>query len=175
MFGEHIPNKSFKVVDEITMRISSGVIFLIAITAFVNGFILNNFSVLPFITGFLVLNFAIGLFIDLKYAPTFLLSRLYRGKQIEKPIGAIQKKFAWSLGLILASVIFTLSIFLVSIPGLFNTVCFLCLICLGILFFEVVFGVCIGCELYFTAIDMKLIKTPKPEDKPNCMGDKCEI
>ncbi len=174
-FGTFIEGKAFKVVDERVMRLSALFILMIAVTAFVNGFILNNFSVLPYIIGFVWLNFIIGLFIDLNYSPTVALANIILSKKITKPIGAIQKKFAWGLGLTLSSVILVLSILLSWNPGLFNAVCLLCLICIGIIFFEVAFKVCIGCELYFQSIKLKILKEPKPEERPNCMGDSCEI
>ncbi len=174
-FGVFIEGKKFRVVDERVMRLNALFILMIAGAAFYNGFVINNFAVLPFIVGAVWLNFIIGLFINLNYSPTVALANLILGKEIKKPIGAIQKKFAWGLGLTLSSVILGLSIFLQFYPGLFNTVCLLCLICLAILILEAAFKVCMGCELYFTAIDWKLIKKPKPDERPNCMGDSCEV
>jgi Domain of unknown function (DUF4395) len=121
----------------------------------------------------LMLNFIIGVFINPKFSPTLLLAYIFVRKQSPLPIGAIQKKFAWSLGLGLSAVIFTLSIFLQKDIAFFEPVCMLCLICLFILFFETAFGICIGCKLYFLAVKMKLLK--EPEEKPNCMGDSCNI
>ena len=97
---------------------------------------------------------------------------LFVRKQAPVYIGAIQKRFAWSLGLALAATIFTLSIFLQTDVSYFEPVCLLCLVCLVLLFFEVAFGICIGCKLYYLAIFLKLLK--KPVEKPNCMGDACE-
>ena len=174
-FGKLIDEKKFLVVDERVMRLNALFILLVAISAFINGMELHNFKVLPYIIGFIWANFMIGIFINLDYAPTVALANLILGKKVKKPIGAIQKKFAWGLGLLLSSVILGLSIFLDANPGLFNAVCLLCLLCIAIIFFEVVFKICIGCELYFLSIDLKLIKAPKVDEKPNCMGDSCEI
>ena len=41
------------------------------------------------------------------------------------------------------------------------------------MYFESVFGICVGCKLYYLAIKLKLIK--KPKDNPKCMGGSCEI
>lgn len=172
-FGEHIEGKGFKVLDERAMRASAGIMFLLGIIAFINGFILRNFIVIPYISGFLMLNFMIGVFINPKFSPTLALGRLVTYKQSPLPIGAIQKKFAWSLGLGLASIIFVLSLFLVSDPSYFDPVCMLCLFCLVLLFMESSLGICGGCKLYYVALGLKLIK--KPEEKPNCMGDACEV
>lgn len=172
-FGEHIEGKSFKVLDERKMRGSAGIMFLLGIIAFINGFILQNYIAITYISGFLLLNFTIGVFINPKFSPTVFIAHLFVRKQSALPIGAIQKKFAWSLGLGLATTIFILSWFLLTDVTYFEPVCMLCLICLLLLFFETAFGICIGCKLYFLFIRLKPIK--KPEEKPNCMGDACEV
>ncbi len=174
-FGDQISGKSFRVLDEIQLRINAGILFTFALFAMYNGIRLRNFEIIPYITGAMALNFTIGLFINPNYAPSMLLAKIFAFKRTPKYIGAIQKQFAWGLGLVLTSVIFTLSTFLTSDPTWFPHVCMLCLICNSLLAFETIFGVCAGCELYFFAIDIKLIKKPKPEDRPNCMGDSCEI
>jgi len=98
-FGEYISGINYKVLDERTMRGSAGIMLLLGIIAYINGFILRDFIVITYISGFLVLNFMIGLFINPKFSPTVLISRIFVRKQNFFPIGAIQKKFAWSLGL----------------------------------------------------------------------------
>jgi hypothetical protein len=172
-FGEYIEGKGYKVLDERAMRASAGLMFLLGLIAFINGFILQNFSVIPFISGFLILNFGIGLFVNPKFSPTLLFGKMMVRNQASLPIGAIQKKFAWSLGLLLATVIFTLSLFLLGDVAFFGPVCMLCLFCLFLLFIETAFGICGGCKIYFLAIRLKLLK--QPEEKPNCMGDSCEV
>lgn len=172
-FGEIIKGKSYRVLDERLIRASSGIMFLLGLIAFINGFILQNFIVIPYISGFLLLNFAIAIFINPKFTPTMILAKFIVSKQTPLYIGAIQKKFAWSLGLGLSTMIFGLSLKLLTNPLFFPPVCMLCLICLTLLYFESAFGICIGCKLYHYSIKLKLIKEPK--QKPNCMGDSCDI
>lgn len=172
-FGNYIDGTEFKVLDERRMRASAGVMFLLGIIAFINGFILQNYIVIPYISGFLLANFFIGIFINPKFSPTLLIAHLFVRKQSPLPIGAVQKKFAWSLGLVLSTFIFGLSLILLTDTSFFAPVCFLCLICLILLYLETAFGICMGCKLYFLALRLKLIKQPKV--RPNCMGDSCEV
>jgi len=172
-FGEYIEGRNYKVLDERQLRASAGIMLLLGIIASINGFILNKYTIIPYISGFLLLNFIIGIFINPKYAPTMLIAKVFVYKQSQLPIGAIQKKFAWSLGLILSAIIFTLSLFLVNDSSYFDPVCLLCIICLMLLYLETAFGICVGCKFYDLAIGLKLIK--KPAEKPNCMGDACEV
>lgn len=170
-FGEYIEGRKYKVLDERIVRGSSGVMLLIAFIAFIYGFIIKQYIVLPYLTGFLALNFLIAILINPKYSPTVFISWLIVRKQSSLPIGAIQKKFAWSLGLGLTTAIFILSLFLLSDESYFEPVCMLCLICILLLYLETVFGICVGCQIYHLAVRLKLIKPPK--EKPNCMGDAC--
>lgn len=172
-FGEKVEGISYKVLDERSMRASAGIMFLLGLVAFINGFMLQNYIVIPFISGFLVINFLIGIFINPKFSPTLFLGSIFVKKQSKLPIGAIQKKFAWSMGLILTIVIFILSLFLQNDVSFFGPVCMLCLICLVLLFLETSFGICVGCKWYFLALKFNLLK--QPENKPNCMGNSCEV
>ena len=172
-FGEYIEGKSFKVLDERRMRASAGVMLFLGIIASINAFMLYNYIVVTYISGFLMLNFMVGIFINPKFSPTVFIGYLVTYKQSPLPIGAIQKKFAWSLGLTLSATIFVLSFFLLEDINYFGPVCLLCLTCLLLLFLETSFGICVGCKLYYVAIGLKLLK--KPIEKPNCMGDACAV
>jgi len=172
-FGQYIESANYKVLDERRMRASAGIMLLLGFIAFVNGFVIQNYIVIPYIAGFLVLNFIIGIFINPKFSPTIFIAWIFVRKQSALPIGAIQKKFAWSLGLVLTMVIFILSLFLINDVSYFEPVCMLCLICLVILYLETAFGICMGCKLYYLFIRLKILK--KPVEKPNCMGDACDV
>ena len=171
-FGKNIEGINYKVLDERVMRGSAGIMLMLAFIAFANGFILREFIVIPYIAGFLALNFIIGIFISSKFAPTILISQLIVKKQTPIYIGAIQKKFAWSLGLTLSTAIFILSLFLIQDVTYFEPVCMLCLICIALLYLETAFGICVGCKLYDAALKLKLFKAL--DEKQNCMGNSCE-
>lgn len=172
-FGEYLDNSAFKVLDERQVRASAGIMFFLGLVAFIQVNFLKNSEVIIFISGFLLLNFTIGIFINPKFSPTMILAKIIVKKQSPLPIGAVQKKFAWTIGFFLALSIFTLSILHLDNVHFFEPLCLLCLICLAILFLESSFGICIGCKIYRFFIRFKII--PKPKVNPNCMGDACEI
>lgn len=171
-FGEYIDGKPFKVLDERKVRASAGILFLAGLIASINGFVLQKYEIIPYISGFLVINFAIGIFINPKFSPSMLLAWIFVRKQSPLPIGAVQKKFAWSLGLMLSVAIFILSLLLISDVSYFQPVCMLCIICLVFLYLETAFGICVGCKIYLLFLKLKILKAPK--ERPNCMGDRCE-
>ena len=164
----------YKELNERVVRGSSGILLLLGAIASINGFILRNFPAVMYISGFLLVNFLIGVLINPKFMPTTAIATFLVRKQEPLWIGAVQKRFAWSLGILLSGVIFALSFFLINDPTTyFSPVCMLCIICLFLLYFETAFGICIGCKLYNLAIYLKILK--KPEIKPKCAGDACEV
>ena len=171
--GEIIEGYNYLVLNERAVRASAGIMLLLASIASINGFILKNYYVIPYIVGFLLINFLLGVFLNQKFVPTFMLGTWIVSKQKPIYMGAIQKKFAWSLGGLLSGIIFVLSFKLLSDTSYFQPVCFLCVICILLMYFESVFGICVGCKLYSLARKLKLIK--KPEYNPECMGGSCEI
>lgn len=174
-FGETVSGYGFKVLNEREVRAISGILLLIGAIASINGFILSKFYVLPYLTGVLLYHFLISVLVNPKLSPVTWLARFMVRKQTPIYIGAVQKRFAWSLGATLSAVIFGLSIVLNATNDLsyFQPVCMLCLICLLLMYLETAFAICVGCKLYFLAIRLKLLKQPKVT--PNCMGDVCEI
>ena len=66
-------------------------------------------------------------------------------RQNPEYVGAVQKKFAWTIGFVLATIMFLLMVVMNS-SGLITGL--ICLTCLTFLFFESVFGICLGCSFY---------------------------
>lgn len=172
-FGERIEGIPYLTLDERTVRGSAGILMALGLFASINAFVLRRFEVLPYIAGFIFLNFLIGLFVRPTYAPTMLVSKLLVRKQTPIPIGAIQKRFAWSLGLLLSGFIFAMSLPLQRNVAYFEPVCMACIVCLALLFLESVFAICVGCMLYRFGVRIGLLA--KPEVAPNCMGDACKV
>lgn len=173
-FGEEIKGTPFKVINEREYRGSAAIMLLLGFIAFVNGFILQNFTPLPYIIVFLMINFIIGIFINPKFTPTIMLAKIFVSNQTPEYVGAIQKKFAWSLGLILTSLAFIVSLILLNTGKAFGILCLLCLICLVLLFLEVAFSICLGCKLYSYSVSKRWIKEKKGAS-PNCVGDSCKL
>ena len=172
-FGENVAGIGYKVLNEREVRASAGVMFLLGLYAMVGGIFFKNYVPIPYISGFMMISFLISVFINPKYAPSNIIARFIVRKQEPIYIGAVQKRFAWSLGLAISSVVFFMSIPLQSDPTMFGSVCMLCLVCMLFMFLETAFGVCVGCQIYFLALKLKLMK--QPEIRPNCMGNSCEI
>ena len=170
-FGEYNKEGTFKVLNERAARASAGIMLLLASIAAINGFILEKYIIVTYISGFLMLNFIIGVFINPRFSPTIAIGTLITYRQSALPTGAAQKRFAWTLGLLLSAAIFLISFFLLNDPSYFEPVCMLCMLCILLLYMETAFGICVGCKIYDILIRFKIIK--RPEVAPNCPGGSC--
>jgi hypothetical protein len=74
-----------------------------------------------------------------------ILGRLIVRNQTPEYVGAKQKKFAWIIGVVMAGAMFVF-FNIVNAYSIFTGL--ICLICLIFLFFESVFGICLGCKFY---------------------------
>ncbi|MBI9054370.1 MAG: DUF4395 domain-containing protein [Bacteroidales bacterium] len=144
-FGEKVEGYTIPVLNEREIRASAGILFLLVFISIMLAIFKGNFIMLKyFIIGFLV-DFIIRIFINPKYSPTLILGRLIVSRQVPEYVGAVQKKFAWVIGLFLAVIM----LFLVVIVNSFSVITgLICLICMVFLFFESAFGICLGCLTY---------------------------
>jgi hypothetical protein len=108
------------------------------------------------------IDFIIRVLINPAFSPTLILGRLIVSKQVPEYVGAPQKKFAWTIGLVLSGVMFFLLVVFNSYSIITGITCF---ICLGFLFFETAFGICVGCVFY------RLIYKKEVE---LCAGEMCK-
>lgn len=144
-FGEQINGYEIPVLNEREVRASAGILFFLALIAFMNAWLVGDFRFTRvFVVAFLI-DFSIRLFINPKYAPSLVLGRLMVRRQQPEYVGAPQKRFAWAIGWTLALAM----LFLVVINRVIGPVnLIICATCLLLMFFETAFGICLGCKIY---------------------------
>lgn len=153
-YGEVVDGYSVKVVNEREIRAGAGLLFLGGFISFVNCMSTKSLFITKIFIGVFLIEFIIRVFINPKYAPTLILGRFMVNNQAPEYVGVSQKRFAWGIGLILAVILFALTIvFPTNTPigeeSLHNAFIGLsCITCLVLLYFEAVFGICIGCKIY---------------------------
>ena len=162
-FGERVEGYAVPVLNEREARAGAGVLLLPAITSFSISYFEHDFHFTKvFITLFMV-DFFIRLFINPKYAPSLIIGRFFVQNQTPEYVGASQKKFAWSIGMVLSILMF----FLVVVFEIMTPLKILiCLFCILLLFSEASFGICLGCIIY-----QKITK----KIPQYCPGGTCEI
>ncbi len=161
-YGEKVDGYDIRVLNEREARAGAGILFIGAFLGLTNGVMLGTAIFSQFFVGFFTLDFTMRV-IQPRYSPSLLLGRLFVRNQKPEYVGAVQKRFAWMIGLILAYPMF----YYLVIDFQPNPIKVLvCLICMALLFLESAFGICLGCKIF----EWFNRKNPK-----YCPGGVCEI
>lgn len=144
-FGETVEGYNIPVLNEREIRAAAGILFLAVFIALMQIVFVGNFLPIKYIISIFLIDFLIRVFINPKYSPSLILGRLIVSRQNPEYVGAVQKKFAWIIGVVLASIMFVLMVILNTYSAITGIIC---LICLVFLFFESAFGICLGCLFY---------------------------
>jgi hypothetical protein len=144
-FGEDVEGYSIPVLNEREIRAAAGILFLmmfisIFLAATKGDFLLLKYAVVIFLTDLLI-----RVLINPKYSPSLIIGRLIVRNQVPEYVGATQKKFAWIIGIVLATTMFVLVVVVNSYSPITGIICMVCLV---FLFFESAFGICLGCKFY---------------------------
>ena len=144
-FGDQMPQYAVPVLNEREARAGAGILFLVAIVAFMNAWFFGDFAPIKLVVIGFFADFLIRVFVNPKYAPSLVLGRIAVRRQQPEYVGAPQKRFAWLIGFVLAACMMYLVVFH-NVRGPVNLL--ICALCLVLLFFESAFGICIGCAIY---------------------------
>ena len=162
-FGETVAGYNIPVLNEREIRASAGILFIFMFISWMLVIIKESYFMIKFFNTIFLIDFIIRVMVSPRYSPSLIIGRMIVGGQIPEYVGAAQKKFAWKIGLVLAAIIFLLVVVM-------NTTSFIagiiCLICLTFLFFEAVFGICLGCKFY---------PVFHKEKTQYCPGGVCEV
>lgn len=165
--GEPAP---YWVLNERSIRATAGIKFFIGIVTLLYTFFTKDFSVVNVVLPLFFLNFLILVLWGPKYSPVSKLGSFFVRKQKPEYVWAIQKRFAWSLGLVMSGIVMLL-IFMFWITGLFPLL--LCSICLVLMWMETSLWICVGCKIYYWLIKKWFLK--EPQYRPACPGWACSL
>ena len=162
-FGEDVEGYNIPVLNEREVRASAGILFLFVFMSLMLIIFKQNFLLIKYVITLFLIDFIVRVFINPKYSPTLIIGRLIVGRQNPEYVGALQKKFAWIIGLVLAATMFILMVVVNAYSPITGSICLICLI---FLFFESAFGICLGCLIY--PIFFK-------EKTQYCPGEVCDV
>ena len=162
-FGETVPGYTIPVLNEREIRAAAGILFLATFLSLMFIIFKENFIPIKYVITLFLTDFILRVFISPRYSPTLILGRLIVSRQNPEYVGAAQKKVAWIIGVILSVAMFILMVIMNTYSIITGIIC---LICLLFLFFESVFGICLGCIMY------KWIYKDKAQ---YCPGEVCDI
>jgi hypothetical protein len=166
----HGKSAPYPVLNERAIRAGAGIMFVLGMFAFFQAFYLREFIFIQVFVFIFFVDFFMKVIIGTKFSPISQLANLIVSNQSPEYVGAVQKRFAWSIGLVLASTMIIM-LFVFGIQGLPNLI--VCGVCLTFMFLETSFGICVGCKIYNYLMSAGVIATP--EYKPACPGNVCAI
>jgi len=161
-YGEKVDGYDIRVINEREARAAAGILFVIGLLSLLNTAMLGHSIVTKYFISFFTFDFIMRV-INPSYSPSMLLGRVFIQNQIPEYVGASQKRFAWSIGLMLALPMFYLLVINWQ-PTPIKV--FICILCLILLIAESAFSICLGCKIY--NLIMKKSAT-------YCPGGVCEI
>jgi len=144
-FGENVEGYNIRVLNEREIRASAGILFLATFISLMFILFKNNFLPIKYVITLFLADFIIRVFVNPKFSPTLIIGRLIVSSQAPEYVGARQKKFAWTIGIVLSATMFIFMVIVNSYSPITGIICFICLV---FLFFESAFGICLGCKFY---------------------------
>ncbi len=161
-YGEKVPGYDVRVLNEREARAAAGILFIGAFLGLTNGVMLGTAKFSEYFVTFFMIDFIIRV-IQPRYSPSLLLGRWFIRNQTPEYVGAVQKRFAWAIGAIIAIPMFYYLVIDFQ-PNPLKVL--VCLICMALLFFESAFSICLGCKLF---------NLFSKEQARHCPGGICEI
>ena len=160
----------YPVVNERAVRATAWLMMLIWFITFVIVYSTKEFMyIYPVVIAFW-LQFFIAVVRWPTYAPFSIIGRRMVQNQQAEYVGAVQKRFARSLWLGMATAMLIVTAWF----GLTGIVPFLiCRTCLLLMRMESVLGICVWCKIYYGLIQAGRIHSP--EYAPACPGGACSI
>ena len=144
-FGEDVEGYNIPVLNEREIRASAGILFLFMFISLMMILFKGDFRMIKYAIIMFLTDFVIRVLVSPKLSPSLIIGRLIVGNQVPEYVGAQQKKFAWIIGIILATIMLILLVVVNAYSPISGIICLICLI---FLFFESAFGICLGCKFY---------------------------
>jgi hypothetical protein len=132
------------VVNEQAARVAAGITLALGAIAFVYANFDKVFWPIRTVSTFFFADFLLRVTVGLERSPSGMVAGWLTRRQPPQWVSAKPKRFAWTLGLLMALAMAIITNERIHGP-LPRTIC---LICLTLMWLESVLGLCLGCELY---------------------------
>jgi hypothetical protein len=162
LFGEQVANYDQPVLNEREVRAGAGILFFVSMVVFWGAWYADLMLPAQMMIIAFFIDFAIRV-VAPRYAPSLILGRIVVAHQAPEYTAAAPKRFAWWIGLALATFMLVTMIFMQQMSFLNFAVCGVCIL---LLFMESSFGICLGCVIYNRVLKREMTL---------CAGGVCEV
>ena len=198
-FVPHLSQKNDKYgfVNETEIRIGTGITLVLGLFSLFLVLFKARYDIPLVLVSLMVLDFVLKVSIDPRWSIFGSIVRLLLKKWNEIWVGAVQKRFAWSMGIFLSSFVLYCIIMLGGYTSMvtpmmqniwnitasniasgalivapINPTVIACLLCVIFMWSESVVGYCVGCHIYAWLVKKWWMKQVKWQ---NCVNGVCEM
>ncbi len=160
----------YGVVNERVIRASAGLMFALAFFTMIYSFFTKDMSLFRIVLPVYWVTFLLITLFSPNWSIFAFIGSILTKAQPPEYVGALQKRFAWSIGLVMSSVMMIL-VFMFNIQGMILLA--ICGMCVLFMWLESAVGFCIGCYIYKFLLQKQWIA--EPEFAPACAGGVCSL
>ncbi|PID70399.1 hypothetical protein CSB37_01770 [bacterium DOLZORAL124_38_8] len=160
----------YGVVNERGIRATAGIMFVIGFFTMLTIKYTGDYTTMYYVVPAFWLDFLLKTFVGPQASIFGFFGRMLVQGQKPEFVGAIQKRFAWGIGSVMATLMMIVGVWL-EIRGWAPFA--ICATCLTFMWMESALGICAGCKIYKYLLDKKILK--EPSVRPACPGGACSI
>ena len=135
---------SAPLVNEREVRAAAGITLAIGAVAFSYAYFAKQYILLQAAASLFSLEFLLRVTIGIRHSPVGMAARAMTTGQPPEWVSAKPKRFAWTLGLVMAGAMAVITNS--GVRGYLPRT--ICLICLTLMWMESALGLCVGCRIY---------------------------
>jgi len=196
---KHLSNEwdKYGFVNELEIRIEAGLALILALSTFFIVMLKWDFKIWLAIVWIIWLDFVLKIFIWPNFSIFGNITRIFIRNKEKIWVWSVQKRFAWSIGLVLSTFVIYCMLLLgwfieTTNPQVLNIIeqintnivnnkfmvlpmnpaILACVLCIVFMFLESVFWICVGCKMYKNLVEKWIMKEYKWQ---NCINWACEI
>lgn len=174
----------YGVVNERVVRAGAGLMFAIGFFAFLGVYFVRDMEMAFWIVLVFWVDFLLKVFVGPRASYFLIIGKWLTKNQRPEYVGAIQKRFAWSIGVVFSTIVLSFlgyQLFLapscvyngfIFLEGCFIPM-FLCGVCLVFMWLESAVGFCVGCVIYKWLVARGIMK--REQYAPVCPGGVCDV
>ncbi len=160
----------YGVVNEHAVRASAGLMFALGFFTMIYTYLTKDFTLVKIVIPLYWISFFLQVVVHPNWSPFALAGNLFVKWRPAEYVGAVQKRFAWSIGLLMATIM-AIIIFAFNIKGILPLAT--CALCVAFMWLESSLGFCVGCKIY--AFSRKKQWIEEGEYAPACAGGVCSL
>ena len=136
--------RSAPVVNEREVRAAAGITLAVGAVAFSYAYFAKQYIPLQITASLFFIEFLLRVTVGIRHSPVGIVARAMTIGQPAEWVSAKPKRFAWTLGLVMAGAMAVITNS--GIRGYLPRT--ICLICLTLMWMEAALGLCLGCRIY---------------------------